>query len=136
MWWPYALLSAVFAALTAIFAKAGLSGVDSSLALALRTAVALALAGLLVVMTGAQRQWPLLDRRQVIFLALSGLATGLSWLCYFQALKRGPVSKVAPVDKLSVALTIMLAAVFLHEPVSAKTIAGCLLLVAGLLVLL
>ena len=136
MWLFYALMAALFAALTAIFAKVGLAGVEPALAMAIRTGVALVLAWAVVFMAGAQADVPLLTRRQLGFLGLSGLATGLSWLCYFYALKTGPVSKVAPVDKLSVILTIILAVVFLGEPVSWKTAVGCLLLLSGLLFLL
>lgn len=136
MWLFYAVLAAIFASLTAILAKVGLSGIDSHLATAIRTAVALVLAVGLVQFTGAHREIGLLTRGNITFLALSGLATGLSWLCYFKALQTGPVSKVAPVDKLSVILTIILAAVFLHEPVTLKTALGALLLLAGILVLL
>lgn len=136
MWLFYALMAAFFAALTAIFAKIGLVGVDATLATAIRTGVALILGWMAVFMAGTQDNLPFLTRRQLGFLGLSGLATGLSWLCYFQALKAGPVSKVAPVDKLSVVLTIVLAAFFLGEPVGWKTAVGCLLLLAGLLFLL
>jgi len=136
MWLFYALMAALFAALTAIFAKVGLAGVDAALATAIRTGVALVLACVAVFLAGAQADLPLLTRRQCLFLCLSGVATGLSWLCYFHALKTGPVSKVAPVDKLSVILTIALAVVFLGEPVSWKTAVGCLLLLSGLLFLL
>jgi len=136
MWLLYAGLAALFAALTAILAKAGLEGVNPNLALALRTTVVLALAWLAAFLSGAQREFLILDRRALIFLVMSGLATGFSWLFYFQALKHGPVSKVAPVDKLSVVLTIILAAIFLGEQVSQKTALGCGLLLAGLWVLL
>ena len=134
MWLLYAGLAALFAALTAILAKVGLEGANANLGLAVRTTAALGLAWLVVFLSGAQRELP--DRRALVFLVLSGLATGFSWLFYFQALKHGPVSKVAPVDKLSVVLTIILAAVFLGEPVSLKTALGCGLLLAGLWTLL
>jgi len=136
MWLFYACLAALFAALTAVLAKAALGGVNANLALAVRTTAALGLAWLVVFLSGAQRELPFLDRRPLVFLVLSGLATGFSWLFYFQALKEGPVSKVAPVDKLSVVLTIILAAVFLGEPVGLKTFLGCGLILAGLWVLL
>jgi transporter family protein len=136
MWLLYAGLAALFAAFTAILAKAGLEGVNANLALALRTTAALGLAWLAAFLSGALRETPLLDRRSLIFLILSGLATGFSWLFYFQALKHGPVSKVAPVDKLSVVLTVILAAVFLGEPVNLKTALGCGLMLAGLWVML
>ncbi|MDR2724478.1 MAG: EamA family transporter [Candidatus Adiutrix sp.] len=136
MWLLYAGLAALFAALTAVLAKVGLDGVNASLGLAVRTTAALGLAWLVVLLGGAQRELPGLDRRALVFLVLSGLATGFSWLFYFQALKHGPVSKVAPVDKLSVVLTIILAAVFLGEPVGLKTALGCGLILAGLWALL
>jgi transporter family protein len=136
VWLLYAGLAALFAALTAILAKVGLDRVNANLALALRTTAALGLAWLVAFLSGAQRELPLLDRRSLVFLVLSGLATGFSWLFYFQALKHGPVSKVAPVDKLSVVLTIILAAVFLGESVGLKTALGCGLLLAGLWVML
>jgi transporter family protein len=136
MWLLYAGLAALFAALTAILAKAGLEGVNANLALALRTTAALSLAWLAAFLSGALREMPLLDRRPLVFLILSGLATGFSWLFYFQALKHGPVSKVAPVDKLSVVLTVILAAVFLGEPANLRTALGCGLMLAGLWVML
>jgi len=136
MWFFYAGLAALFAALTAVLAKAGLGGVNANLAMAVRTTTALALAWLLVFMSGSQRELPHLSSRDVTFLILSGLATGLSWLFYFTALKHGPLSKVAPVDKFSLVLTIFLAAVFLGEPVSLKMALGCGLILAGLLVML
>jgi len=136
MWLFYAVLAAVFASLTAILAKVGLDGINSHLATAVRTAVVLALAWGMVFVVGAQRELPHLTRSNLIFLTLSGLCTGLSWLCYYKALQMGPVSKVAPIDKLSVILTIILAAVFLHEPFTLKTAAGSALLLLGILVLL
>jgi transporter family protein len=136
MWIAYALMSAVFAASTALLAKAGLEGINSHLATAIRTVVVLALAWGMVLVVGAQREIPHLTRSNLIFLTLSGLATGLSWLCYYRALSLGPVSKVAPIDKLSVLLTIALAAVFFHEPFTARTALGCLLLAAGLVTLM
>jgi len=136
MWFFYAGLAALFASLTAILGKVGLGGVNAHLATAIRTTTALGLAWLVVFMSGAQREWPHLSSRNLVFLILSGLATGFSWLFYFTALKHGPVSKVAPVDKLSVVLTIILAAVFLGEPVSLKTAIGCGLILAGLWVML
>jgi len=135
-WVIYAVLAAVFASLTAILAKVGLAGIDSHLATAIRTAVVLALAWGMVFITGAQKDIVELNQKNLVFLTLSGLATGFSWLCYYKALQLGPVSKVAPIDKLSVVLTIVLAAVFLHEPVTLKTGVGALLLVAGILVML
>ena len=134
-WIPYALLSALFAALTAIFAKIGIKGVDSDLATAIRTVVILLLAWSIAVARGATAALPTLTGRTWLFLVLSGLATGASWLCYFRALKLGPVSKVAPVDKLSVALSLLLAVVFLGETISLKGALGAGLILAGTLVL-
>lgn len=136
MWLIYALLAALFASLTAILAKVGLDGINSHLATAVRTAVVLILSWGMVFMVGAQREIPHLSRGNLTFLTLSGLCTGLSWLCYFKALQIGQVSKVAPIDKLSVVLTIIMAAVFLHEPFTAKTAAGASFLVVGILILL
>lgn len=134
-WIPYALLSALFAALTAIFAKVGIKGVDSDLATAIRTVVVLLLAWSIALARGATAGLPDLTARTWLFLGLSGLATGASWLCYFRALKLGPVSKVAPVDKLSVALALLLAVVFLGETLSLRGIFGAGLILAGTLVL-
>ena len=134
-WIPYALLSAVFAALTAIFAKVGIKGVDSDLATAIRTVVILLLAWGIALARGATAGLPALAGRTGLFLVLSGLATGASWLCYFRALQLGPVSKVAPVDKLSVALSLLLAAVFLGETLDLKGALGAGLILAGTLVL-
>lgn len=134
-WIPYALLSAVFAALTAIFAKVGIKGVDSDLATAIRTVVILLLAWGIALARGATAGLPALAGRTWLFLVLSGLATGASWLCYFRALQLGPVSKVAPVDKLSVALSLLLAAVFLGETLNLKGALGAGLILAGTLVL-
>ena len=135
-WVVYAVLAAVFASLTAILAKVGLTGIDSHLATAIRTAVVLALAWGMVFITGAQKDITVLTQRNLVFLTLSGLATGFSWLCYYKALQLGPVSKVAPIDKLSVVLTIILAAVFLHEPVTLKTGIGAAFLVLGIMIML
>lgn len=134
-WIPYALLSALFAALTAIFAKVGIKGVDSDLATAIRTVVVLLLAWGIALARGATAGLPDLTARTWLFLGLSGLATGASWLCYFRALKLGPVSKVAPVDKLSVALALLLAVVFLGETLSLRGLFGAGLILAGTLVL-
>lgn len=134
-WIPYALFSALFAALTAIFAKIGIKGVDSDLATAIRTVVILVLAWGIAVARGATDGLPALTGRTWLFLGLSGLATGASWLCYFRALKLGPVSKVAPVDKLSVALSLLLAVVFLGETINLKGALGAGLILAGTLVL-
>ncbi|MCA8830343.1 EamA family transporter [Hymenobacter pini] len=136
MWWMYALLSAVFAALTAVLAKVGIRGVDSTLATAVRTVVVLVLAWGLVYAQGGLPGLAQLTRQNWLFLALSGLATGLSWVCYFRALQLGPVSKVAPVDKLSVALAIGLSVLFLGEKLTWQTGLGAGLILAGTLVLI
>jgi transporter family protein len=136
MWKYYALLSALFAALTAILAKIGLKGINSNLATAIRTVIILLLAWGIVVFSGETRDLKHLSRQNLIFLILSGMATGLSWIFYFKALSTGPVSKVAPIDKLSVALTICLSAVILKEPLDSKTIIGGLLILAGTFVLI
>jgi transporter family protein len=136
MWWTYALLSAFFAALTAVLAKAGIRGVDSNLATAVRTAVVLVLAWGIVYFRGGLGQVHTLTRTNLLFLGLSGLATGLSWICYFRALQLGNVSQVAPVDKLSVALAIGLSVLFLGEKLTWQTGLGAGLIVAGTLVLL
>ena len=135
MWVAFALLSAVFASLTTILAKAGLSGVDSNLATAIRTVVVLALAWGMVFLTGAQAGIKDLSGRNMLFLVLSGVATGLSWLFYYRAVQLGDVSRVAPIDKLSVVITMVLAFAFLGEKVTVKTVAGGLLIAAGTLVL-
>ncbi|OGX85768.1 hypothetical protein BEN47_14320 [Hymenobacter lapidarius] len=134
-WIPYALLSALFAALTAIFAKIGIKGVDSDLATAIRTVVILLLAWAIALARGATAGLSDLSGRTWLFLVLSGLATGASWLCYFRALKLGPVSQVAPVDKLSVALALLLAVVFLGETISVRSALGAGLILAGTVVL-
>lgn len=136
MWWTYALLSAVFAALTAIFAKIGVKNVSSDLATAIRTVVILAIAWGIVFARGEGRTLGELSRENWIFLVLSGIATGLSWIFYFKALKLGDVSKVAPVDKLSVAIAILLAVVFLGEALTYKTAIGAALIIAGSIVLI
>ena len=135
MWFWLALASAVFAALTSIFAKVGIQGVDSHLATALRTAVVLAFAWGMVFLTGAQSGLGEISRKSWLFLILSGLATGASWLCYYKALQLGDVSKVVPIDKLSVVITLILAFVFLKEPFTAKSALGAALLAAGTLVM-
>lgn len=135
-WWLFALLSALFASLTAILAKVGIKGVDSDLATAIRTVVILLLVWGIALARGATAGLPQLSGRTWLFLVLSGLATGASWLCYFRALKLGPVSRVAPVDKLSVALTLVLAVVFLGETISLKGALGAGLILAGTLVLI
>ena len=135
MWFVFALLSAVFAALTSILAKIGIEGVNSNLATAIRTVVVVAMAWGIVFLTHAQHGLPAISRRSWIFLILSGLATGASWLCYYRALQAGEVSKVVPVDKLSVVITLVLAFVFLHEEFTAKSLLGFVLIGAGALVM-
>ncbi len=136
MWWIYALLSAFFAALTAILAKIGIKGVDSNLATAIRTVVILVLAWGIVYFRGGLDQIGLLTRTNLVFLGLSGVATGLSWIFYFRALQLGQVSQVAPVDKLSVALAILLSVVFLGEKLTWHTGLGAALIISGTLVLI
>lgn len=136
MWKVYALLAAVFASLTALFSKVGVKDVDSNLAMAIRVSFILLLTWGIVGATGAVKGLKELSGHTLLFLFLSALATGLSWLFYFKALQLGDVSKVAPIDKLSVVITIALAILFLGEPASLKTILGGLLITAGSLVLL
>ena len=136
MWWIYALLAAFFAALTAIFAKIGLRDVNSDLATAIRTVVILAIAWGVALFRGETRGLTLISRQGLLFLILSGIATGLSWLFYFKALQIGKVSQVAPVDKLSIALVIILSVVFLGEPLNWKMILGGVLIIAGTIVLI
>lgn len=135
MWFVYALLSAVFAALTSILAKVGIEGVNSNLATALRTAVVLVMAWGMVFLTDAQGGLWAISRKSWIFLILSGLATGASWLCYYRALQIGEASKVVPIDKLSVVITLVLAFVFLHERFTPKSLAGCALIGLGTLLM-
>ena len=135
MWFVYALLSAVFAALTSILAKVGIEGVNSNLATALRTAVVLVMAWGMVFLTDAQGGLWAISRKSWIFLILSGLATGTSWLCYYRALQIGEASKVVPIDKLSVVITLVLAFVFLHEKFTPKSLVGCVLITIGTLVM-
>ena len=135
MWFILALLSAVFAALTSILAKIGISGVNSNLATAIRTFVVLLMSWGMVFLTNAQTGIGDISRRSWLFLILSGLATGASWLCYYKALQMGDVSKVVPIDKLSVVFTLVLAFVFLHEKFTTKSLIGTLLLAAGTLVM-
>lgn len=135
MWLVYALGSAVFAALTSILAKIGIDGVNSNLATALRTIVVLVMAWGMVFLTDAQNGIGSISRKSWIFLILSGLATGASWLCYYKALQIGQVSKVVPVDKLSVVITLVLAFVFLHEKFTWKSGVGCLLIAAATLLM-
>lgn len=136
MWWLYALLSALFAALTAIFAKIGVSAVNSNLATAIRTIIILIIAWGIVLARGEAKGLSGLSKYNLLFLVLSGIATGLSWIFYFKALQLGKVSQVAPVDKLSVALTIILSVIFLHEALTLKTAIGALLIIGGTLVLI
>lgn len=135
MWAVFALGSAVFAALTSILAKVGIEGVNSNLATALRTVVVLAMAWGMVFLTGAQGGIGEISRKSWLFLILSGLATGASWLCYYRALQIGEASKVVPVDKLSVVITLILAFVFLHEKATPRSVAGCVLIAAGTLLM-
>ena len=135
MWFVFALLSAVFAALTSILAKIGIEGVNSNLATAIRTMVVLAMAWGMVLLTHAQSGIGAISRKSWLFLILSGLATGASWLCYYRALQLGEASKVVPIDKLSVVITLVLAFVLLHEEVSVKSILGCMLIGAGTLIM-
>jgi transporter family protein len=136
MWKLYALLSALFAALTAILAKVGVKNINSNVATAIRTVVILFMAWGIILLSGELKQVKTLSRNNLLFLALSGVATGLSWLFYFKALQAGPVSKVAPIDKLSVALAMALSVILLGEHLDAKTIIGGLLIVAGSIVII
>ncbi len=135
MWLLFAIGSAVFAALTSILAKVGIEGVNSNLATAIRTFVVLAMAWGMVFLTHAQGGIAAIGRKSWLFLILSGLATGASWLCYYKALQVGEASKVVPVDKMSTVLTLILAFVFLHESFSVKSALGMVLLAAGTLVM-
>ena len=135
MWFVLALLSAVFAALTSILAKIGVEGVSSHLATAIRTVVVLVMSWGMVFLTNAQHGLSSISRRSWLFLILSGLATGASWLCYYRALQIGAASKVVPVDKLSVVITLVLAFVFLHEDFTVKSCIGCILIGAGTLLM-
>ena len=135
MWLILALLSSVFAALTSILAKIGIEGVNSNLATAIRTAVVLLMSWGMVLLTGTQNGIRDISVRSWMFLILSGLATGASWLCYYRALQLGEASKVVPIDKLSVVITLVLAFVFLHEEFTMKSLIGCILIGAGTLVM-
>lgn len=135
MWLILALLSAIFAALTSILAKVGIDGVNSNLATAIRTAVVLVMAWVMVFITNAQGGIADISKRSWIFLILSGLATGASWLCYYKALQIGEASRVVPIDKLSVIITLVLAFVFLHEQFTAKSFVGCILIGIGTLLM-
>ncbi|SDB69222.1 MULTISPECIES: EamA family transporter [unclassified Butyrivibrio] len=135
MWLLFAILSAVFAALTSILAKVGIDGVNSNLATAIRTCVVVVMAWVMVFVTNAQGGINTISRKSWIFLILSGLATGASWLCYYKALQMGEASKVVPIDKLSVVITLVLAFVFLHEEFTTKSLIGCVLIGAGTLIM-
>lgn len=135
MWFVFALLSAVFAALTSILAKIGIEGVNSNLATAIRTIVVVVMAWGMVFLTHTQSGISEISKKSWIFLILSGLATGASWLCYYRALQIGQASKVVPIDKLSVVITLILAFVFLHEEFTVKSLIGCVLIGAGTLVM-
>lgn len=135
MWLLFAVLSSVFAALTSILAKIGIDGVNSNLATAVRTFVVLAMAWGMVFLTNAQTGIAQIGKKSWVFLILSGLATGASWLCYYKALQIGKASKVVPIDKLSTVITIILAFIFLHEEVTPKSIIGCILIGIGTLLM-
>ncbi len=135
MWFVFALLSAVFAALTSILAKIGIGEVNSNLATAIRTIVVVLMAWGIVFMTNAQRGLSEIGRKSWIFLILSGLATGTSWLCYYKALQMGDASRVVPIDKLSVVITLVLAVIFLHEEFTVKSAIGAVLITAGTIIL-
>ncbi len=136
MWWLYALLSALFASLTAIFAKIGITGVNSNLATAIRTIIILIVAWGIVAARGEAKGISALSKQNIVFLIISGIATGLSWIFYFKALQIGKVSQVAPVDKLSVALTIVLSVIFLGEALTLKTAIGAVFIIVGTVVLI
>lgn len=135
MWFVFALLSAVFAALTSILAKVGVDGVNSNLATAIRTVVVVIMSWGMVFLTNAQGGISEISRKSWVFLILSGLATGASWLCYYKALQLGDASKVVPIDKLSVVITLILAFVFLHEQFTVKSLIGCVLIGIGTLIM-
>lgn len=135
MWFIFALLSAIFAALTSILAKVGIDGVNSNLATAIRTVVVVFMSWGMVFLTHAQSGISEISKKSWIFLILSGLATGASWLCYYRALQMGDTSKVVPIDKLSVVITLVFAFVFLHEKFTAKSLVGCILIGAGTLIM-
>ena len=135
MWFVLALLSAIFAALTSILAKVGIEGVNSNLATAIRTVVVVVMAWGMVFLTNEQNGIAEISKRSWLFLVLSGLATGISWLCYYKALQLGDASKVVPIDKLSVVITLILAFVFLHEQFTMKSLIGCILIGIGTMVM-
>jgi bacterial/archaeal transporter family protein len=136
MWILYAILSAIFASLTAIFAKIGVKDVNPNLATAIRTIVVLVLIWAIVFFRGEQEGLSVISKRNILFLVISGIMTGLSWIFYFKAISEGPLSIIAPIDKLSIALTIILAFIFLNEPVTLKAIIGSLLIIGGIVVLI
>ena len=135
MWFVFALLSAIFAALTSILAKIGIEGVNSNLATAIRTVVVVVMAWGMVFLTNVQSGISQISKKSWVFLILSGLATGASWLCYYRALQIGEASKVVPVDKLSVVITLILAFVFLHEQFTVKSLIGCIFIGVGTLIM-
>ena len=135
MWFIFALLSAIFASLTSILAKIGIDGVNSNLATAIRTVVVVMMAWGMVFLTHTQSGLSEISRKSWVFLILSGLATGASWLCYYRALQMGEASKVVPIDKLSVVITLVLAFVFLHEQFTTKSLIGCILIGMGTMVM-
>ncbi len=135
MWLLFAILSSVFAALTSILAKVGINGVNSNLATAIRTVVVLLMAWGMVFLTNTQSGIAQIGKKSWIFLILSGIATGASWLCYYKALQMGEASKVVPIDKLSVVITLVLAFVFLHEKFTVKSLVGCVLIGVGTLIM-
>ena len=136
MWFVFAILSSIFAALTSILAKIGIEGVNSNLATAVRTIVVVLMAWFMVFITGNQNGIVDISKKSWIFLILSGLATGSSWLCYYKALQLGEASKVVPIDKLSIAITIILAFIFLGEQITLKTLIGCCLIVIGTFIMI
>ena len=136
MWFVFAILSAIFAALTSILAKVGIEGVNSNLATAVRTIVVVLMAWFMIFITGNQNGIIDLSKKSWIFLILSGLATGASWLCYYKALQLGEASKVVPIDKLSIVITIILAFIFLGEQITLKTLIGCCLIIVGTFVMI
>ena len=136
MWSIFTILSAIFAALTSILAKVGIEGVNSNLATAVRTIVVVLMAWFMVFVTGNLNGIVDISKKSWLFLILSGLATGASWLCYYKALQLGEVSKVVPIDKLSIVITIILAFIFLGEQITSKTLIGCCLIVAGTFVMI
>lgn len=135
MWILFAVLSAVFAALTSILAKIGIEDVDSNLATAIRTVVVVLMAWVMVFLTNAQSGLSEISKKSWIFLVLSGVSTGASWLFYYKALQTGEASKVVPIDKMSVVITLILAFIFLHERFTAKSLIGCILITAGTLIM-